>query len=217
MCAMRWKRLKIAALKIQIQLRSVGFSNTAQPLCHVRSPVGPSTHSSCWSVLCAAPRHCCSPSAFSSPHPNSARVCFLFNSQYLAITACLALMSPMGVLVQQKPRISGSKVDTWALNGQTVLVKCKISGPSCSLWRSGMPHLSTKGLFFSPVIGSLIRIQKLHFSCVALRSHSHIYLRQANTLMSVYSFKLSETTSDIETNLWRRRVYSTRFLFRTRF
>lgn len=118
-----------------------------------------------------------------------------------------ALMSPTGVLAWQKSRNSSSKVDTWALNGQTELVKCKISGPSCSLWRSEISHLSTKGLFFSLVIGSFIRIQKLRFPSVAPRSHSHIYPRQAKTPVSICSFKLSATTSDIERNPQGRRVY----------
>lgn len=108
------------------------------------------------------------------------RVCFLLNSQHLALLPplLLAFLSPMGVLVRQKSRNSGSKVDTWDLNGQTELVKCKISGPSCSLWRRGIAHLSAKGLFFNLVIDSFIRIQKLHISCVALRSHSQIYLNR---------------------------------------
>lgn len=126
-------------------------------------------------------------------------------------------MSPMGVLVRQKSRHSSSKVDTWALNGQTELVKCKISGPRCSLQRSGISHLSTKGLFFYLVIGFFIRIQKLHSSYVALRSHSHIYSGQAKTPVRICSFKLSETTSDRETNHQRRRVYSTTLLLRTEF
>lgn len=125
-----------------------------------------------------------------------------------------ALMSPLGVLARQKSRNSSSKVDTWALNGQTELVKCKISGPRCSLWRSGISHLSTKGLFFYLVIGPFIRRQKLHFSCVALRSHSHIYPRQAKTPVSTCSFKLSETTSDIRTNPQERRVCPTTLPFR---
>jgi hypothetical protein len=121
---------------------------------------------------------------------------------------------PWGCSFQQKSRNSSNKVDTWVSNSQTELVKCKISDPSCSLWRHRISHLSTKGLFFYVVMGPFIRIQKLHFSCVVLRSHSHIYPRQAKSPVSICSSKLSETTSDIDTNLQGRRVYTTAFLIK---
>lgn len=157
---------------------------------------------------------------FFSAHSNSGTgfvFCSIHSTLPLLPPLLFALMSPMGVLVWQKSRNSCSKVDTWALNGQTELVKCKISGPHCSLRRNGISHLSTKGLFFYLVIGFFIRIPKLHFSYVALRSHSHIYPRQAKTAVSICFFKISETTSDIQTNYRGRRVYLPTFLFRREF
>lgn len=160
------------------------------------------------------------PSAFFSSHSNSGTgfvFCSIHTTLPLLPPLLFALMCPMGVLVWQKSRNSGSKVDTWASNGQTELVKCKISGPRCSLGRSRISHLSTKGLFFYVVIGPFIRIQKLHFSYAALSSHSHIYPGQAETPVSTCSFKLSETISDIGTNPQERRVCPRRFLFRKQF
>lgn len=158
-------------------------------------------------MFSAFPRNCWFRSVFSSPHSISG-IGFLFCSFHRALSllppVLFALTSPMCVLVRQTSRNSGSKVDPWALNDQTSLVKCGISAPSRSLWRHGIPHLSTKGLFFSLVMGPFIRIQKLHFSYVVLRRHSHTSPRQAKAPMSVCSSKLSASTAEIGLTFGKR-------------
>lgn len=120
-------------------------------------------------------------------------------------------MPPRGVLVQQKSRNSGSKMDTWALNGQTVLVKCKISGPTCSLWRSGISYLSTEGLFF--LCGYKLFHQNTEVTfllCGTQKAEPYISTTGKNSGEYVVSHSLKYFW---HRNSQRRTVYPIRFLF----